>query len=88
MDGPSPRRRLDPSAVPVRLDCNRATLAELATLPGIGPGRAAAVVLHRVRFGPFRRAEDLGRVDGIGPQTLAELLPFVGCAVDEVAAPR
>ena len=70
------------------MDCNRATLAELATLPGIGPGRALAMVLHRVRFGPFRRPEELGTVDGIGPQTLAGLLPFVRVVDEEVAAPR
>ncbi|MCA8944497.1 MAG: ComEA family DNA-binding protein [Planctomycetes bacterium] len=62
-----------PFADPVRLDPNAASIAELALLPGIGRGRAAAIVLHRVRFGPFQRIEDLDAVDGIGPRTVERL---------------
>lgn len=61
----------------IRIDLNRATLGELTALPGIGKERAAAIVLHRVRHGPFRSANDLLRVGGIGEQTLRPLLPFV-----------
>ena len=38
---------------------------------------AEAIVLERVRNGPFRRIEDLDRVDGLGPETVEELRPFV-----------
>lgn len=62
-----------PFAEPVRFDPNVASIAELALLPGIGRGRAAAIVLHRVRHGPFERIDDLGRVDGIGPKTVDRL---------------
>lgn len=66
-----------PSVRSHRVDLNRAPIAELQTLPGIGPARAQAIVLHRLRHGWFRCLEDLTAVDGIGPATLAELLPFL-----------
>lgn len=60
-----------------RVDLNHASLLQLATLPGIGRGRARAIVLHRVRHGPFRTLDDLGKVDGIGPTTLAGLRAYL-----------
>jgi competence protein ComEA len=71
---PEPDR---PFARTVRVDVNRATIPELMALPGMGRTRAAAVVLHRVRHGPFRRLDDLTAVDGIGPITLERLRPFL-----------
>jgi len=67
---------------PKTIDVNRASIGELRVLPGIGAVRAEAIVLERVRNGPFRRIEDLDRVDGLGPETVEELRPFVrvgGC---------
>lgn len=64
-------------AEPVRIDVNRATVAELTTLPGIGPTRARAIVLYRVRHGPLATLQDLARVDGIGPGTLADIAPYL-----------
>ena len=61
------------AAVPVRIDLNRATVGELMALPGIGRVRAAAIVLHRVRYGPFRSVDELTGIDGIGAETLAAL---------------
>ncbi|HEX9581021.1 MAG TPA: helix-hairpin-helix domain-containing protein [Gemmatimonadales bacterium] len=59
-------------SVPV-VRLNTATVAELAQLPGIGPTRAAAIVADRKARGPYRRPEDLQRVPGIGPATVARL---------------
>lgn len=64
-------------ATPRQVDLNRASVAELATLPGIGPQRARAIVLHRVRHGPFAQRTDLARVDGIGPTTLRDLSGYL-----------
>lgn len=50
-----------------RVDVNRAGIAELTVLPGIGRGRAEAIVVDRIRNGPFRDLADLERVDGLGP---------------------
>ena len=73
----APGRSPTPFAVPARVDLNRARIAELMTLPGIGRTRAAAIVLHRVRHGPFTDPLDLLRVDGIGPGTVEGLRPLV-----------
>lgn len=69
-------------AQPTRVDLNRARVPELMTLPGIGRQRALAIVLQRVRHGPFVRLSDLLAVDGIGPTTLealrSQVLPLPG----------
>lgn len=62
---------------PCRLDLNRASAAELEVLPGIGPRRAEALVLARLRGGPFLAVEDLLRIDGFGPEMLRRLRPHV-----------
>jgi competence protein ComEA len=49
-----------------RIDLNRATVAELMRLPGIGAKKAQAIVAHRQRQ-PFRRPEDVVAVKGLGP---------------------
>jgi competence protein ComEA len=55
------------------LDLNTATLAELETLPGVGPKTAQAIIEGR----PYGAVEDLLRVKGIGEATLEKLRPFV-----------
>jgi competence protein ComEA len=60
-----------------RVDVNRAGLEELQSLPGIGPALAQRILDSRSRDGPFRRLDDLLRVRGIGPATLARLQPLV-----------
>lgn len=72
-------------ATPHRVDLQRAGIAELQVLPGIGPTRAVAIVLERLRRGPFRGPEDLGRVDGIGPATAAALSPWLAPMASELA---
>ena len=62
---------------PTRLDVNRATVAELTALPGFGRARAEALVVERIRRGPFRRLADLQRVDGIGPTNAAAVAPWL-----------
>ena len=64
-------------AQPCRIDVNRASVAELQALPGVGPGRAEAVVLERIRGGPFIGLADLGRVQGFGAVTLGRLSAYV-----------
>lgn len=58
-------------AAPV--DLNRADVAELDALPGIGVARARAIVAFRDSAGPFRQLEDLGRVPGLSPGVVRRL---------------
>jgi competence ComEA-like helix-hairpin-helix protein len=46
------------------LNVNRATVAELQLLPGIGKGRAEKIVERREKK-PFSSLEDLGRIKGL-----------------------
>ena len=59
------------------LDLNRATAAELETLPGVGPATAAAIVAFRDENGPFAAVDGLLDVPGIGPAKLAALADSV-----------
>jgi competence ComEA-like helix-hairpin-helix protein len=55
------------------LDLNRAELAELEHLPGIGPALAQRILEYRAKNGPLKNVRELLRVPGIGPKKLAEL---------------
>ena len=68
------REMHDPSGtVPKRVDLNRADAGELDQLPGIGPVLAGRIVEHRRTSGPYRSAEDLLAVRGIGPALFERL---------------
>jgi competence protein ComEA len=58
-------------------DLNHAEWPELSELPGVGPTLARRIVEHRQQYGPFRSAEDLRRVRGIGPKTLDRIRPHL-----------
>lgn len=77
---PGPRRALaggERVLLGLRLDVNRASAEDLAALPGIGPGLAAAIAADRERRGPFPDVESLRRVRGIGPTRLERLRPWL-----------
>jgi competence protein ComEA len=67
------------SSTPVAgpIDLNRATVAELDVLPGIGPATAAAIVAYREQVGPFAAIDDLLKVQGIGPAKLDAIRDLV-----------
>jgi len=57
------------AATPVNV--NKADAATIATsLDGIGESKAQAIVAWRDAHGPFKSADDLAQVKGIGPATL------------------
>lgn len=58
-------KTLTPIPTESRVNLNTATLSELETLPGIGPGLAQKIVAAREQK-PFTSLEDLDRVSGIG----------------------
>lgn len=51
---------------------NSASAAELASLPGIGDSKAAAIIAEREKK-PFASVDDLERVRGIGARTVEDL---------------
>jgi len=55
-----------------RIDINTATEKELTTVPGIGHVMAARIIAAR----PFRNADDLEKVSGIGNKKYAEMRPY------------
>jgi DNA uptake protein ComE-like DNA-binding protein len=54
------------------IDINTATEKELMTVPGIGHVMAARIISAR----PFRSADDLKRVSGIGEKKYAQIRPY------------
>ena len=54
-------------------DLNRATVAELLCLPGIGQVLAERLVAERTAHGPFRDIADLARVKGLGAARIERL---------------
>lgn len=59
------------SAGPVNVNtADEATLAK--ELAGVGPAKAAAIVKDRKENGPFKTAEDLKRVEGIGDAVIEQ----------------
>ena len=62
-----------PAAAPRKLDVNRATAAELVSIPGIGERLAQAIIDLRERKGSLTKLEDLLEVRGIGEKSLALL---------------
>jgi competence ComEA-like helix-hairpin-helix protein len=69
--------RVASERIEFKLDINQAHWPELALLPGIGELRARRIVEHRESSGPYRVADELILVNGIGPKTLARIRPFL-----------
>ncbi len=60
-----------------QVDINRAGVAELERLPGIGPVLARRIVEDRHLQGRFLQVEDLARVPGIGAKRADALTAYV-----------
>jgi competence protein ComEA len=55
-----------------RIDVNTATEKELRSVPGVGPVIAARIIAAR----PFRSADDLKKVNGIGDKNYTKIRPY------------
>lgn len=64
-------------AAPDKVDLNSATLADLDTLPGVGPVTAQRIVDWRAEHGRFDSVDQLREIDGIGPSRFANLKDMV-----------
>ena len=57
-------------AAPVeKININTASVKELQKLDGVGRGVAQRIVDYREANGPFKRGEDLRKVEGVGAAT-------------------
>lgn len=59
------------------VDLNTADLAELDTLPGVGPVLAQAILDYRTDHGRFDSVDQLQQVSGIGPSKFADVKDLV-----------
>ncbi|MFC8847386.1 MULTISPECIES: helix-hairpin-helix domain-containing protein [unclassified Micromonospora] len=66
-----------PAAPAGPINLNTATLAQLDTLPGVGPVLAQRILDHRDRTGGFRSVGDLRQVEGIGDSRYEQLKELV-----------
>ncbi|KHE71686.1 helix-hairpin-helix domain-containing protein [Halobacillus sp. BBL2006] len=68
-DGSAPAQKKNNQVI-----LNQATVEEVQSLNGIGPSKAEAIIQYREENGPFRSAEDLLNVSGIGEKTLENMI--------------
>lgn len=55
------------------LDINRATLAQLDTLPGIGPVTAGRIIDYRIKVGRINTLDELKKISGLGGSKFEEI---------------
>ena len=77
-----PRPRLAPSPAPAPvdprpLDINRATVEQIARLPGVGPSLARRIVDERDRIGRFDSPDGLRGILGLGRKKVTALREYV-----------
>jgi len=70
---PSPRQSKAEAGQPQQININRATVAELKTLPGVGEATAKRIVAYRSKNPPFRRIEELLIIRGISRNRLEQI---------------
>ena len=73
---PSPRSAAKKKAsAPVSL--STASLAQLETLPGVGPATAQKILDYRMEHGGFSSIDEIQAVKGIGPKKFEKMKPFL-----------
>ena len=74
---PAPQPTKPVTAVPLLVDLNTATQAELERVPGIGPVLAQRIIAYRQRYGRFKTVHELRFIQGIGQHTFDKIKPYV-----------
>jgi competence protein ComEA len=59
------------------INLNTATVAELDTLPGVGPVLAQRIVDHRTRTGGFKSVDELRKIEGVGDARFEQIKDLV-----------
>ncbi len=60
-----------------KVNINTAESAELQTIPGIGPSKAARIIEYRQSNGNFSSIEDIQNVSGIGSKTFESIKDYI-----------
>ena len=59
-----------------KVNVNTASVEELTALPGIGEETAKRIVEYRNKYGIFYSLDELGKVKGIGENSIEKLRPY------------
>ena len=65
------------SSKSTKININKATQAELETIPGIGPSTALKIVTYRNENGKFKSIEDVKNVSGIGDSKYEKMKDYI-----------
>ena len=76
---PAPIEVLHPEGYRFQLEVNTATWVEWMQLDGVGEVLARRIVEDREVNDPFTSVDNVERVSGIGPKTLAAMRPHLTC---------
>ena len=70
---PKPETKLEPAGALQIVNINQAGSEELQTVSGIGPAIAERIIQYRQEHGPFKQADELMNVQGIGGAKLQKI---------------
>lgn len=59
------------------INVNTASAEEIAAIPGLGEKKSQAIIKFREKHGPYAKAEDLKKVDGIGDKLFVKIKPYI-----------
>ncbi len=75
--GSEPVPQISPEENKGKIDINTGTLADLDSIPGIGPVIAQRIIDHRNTNGNFKSVEDIKEVKGIGEKTFEKIKDYI-----------
>lgn len=61
----------------VKININKASQAELETIPGVGPSTAQKIITYRNEKGKFKSLEDIKNISGIGDAKYEKMKDYI-----------